>query len=294
MTSESDGARPPIPGSAEDEISEPQILKRIGATYRHIDAAKIVAASLYEPSSGSRLARFDSLLDWSAPSQLAMRGLSAAADHLDAVRLTLDARRLFPFAQLTLIRSALIGAATTAWMLSPADDDESWRRALRAEHEEKIRLRTYGNDAAPLIAPENRDIAAESRARIEARIRDVGRLAGEMNLSIPNFTNEVLPAATEAAFGSESSLRDHALLVWRAGSGAAHGLVQALLHGPDVRRHDEQGTMAAHTLGGGLTTIADPFMAAFWLSVTGWRLLEKHGGARFAPDVTMRAGLPPL
>jgi len=49
--------------------------------------------------------------------------------------------------------------------------------------------------------------------------------------------------------------------------------------------------MALHVMGGSMTAVADSFMAAFWFGVTGWRLLERHGGAKFAPAVTMRDGL---
>jgi hypothetical protein len=70
-------------------------------------------------------------------------------------------------------------------------------------------------------------------------------------------------------------------------------MVQVLLHGPDVQHSDvvqlgDGSAMAAHTLGGGPATIANPYMAAYWLSVGGWRLVERHGGTPLSPAVTMR------
>ena len=57
-------------------------------------------------------------------SQVAWAGLAAASDHLQAIRVHLDPPRgtalnLFPFAQFTLSRSALIGACQAVWVLAP-------------------------------------------------------------------------------------------------------------------------------------------------------------------------------
>src|SRR5687767_6128357 len=112
----------------EEPLTDEYLLARISQTYDHLDAVRRVVANLYAPLPQSRLALFDDRLPWSPPSQLAVRGLGVAFDHLDAVRTTLDAHRLMPYAQLTLVRSALIGAATTTWMLCPEDDEESWQR----------------------------------------------------------------------------------------------------------------------------------------------------------------------
>lgn len=62
-------------------------------------------------------------MDWKPwpLSQLAFGGLAAARDHLQAIRVHIEAGQLFPLATDTLLRGALLGAAQTVWMLAPDD-----------------------------------------------------------------------------------------------------------------------------------------------------------------------------
>lgn len=79
-------------------------------------------------------------------SQLATGGLSAAFDHLDAVRWQIETRRLFVYAPLSLARSALLGAAQAGWLLADSDRSVRLRRSrvvveyMYTEHERYLRL----------------------------------------------------------------------------------------------------------------------------------------------------------
>jgi len=208
------------------------------------------------------------------------------------VRVTLEARQVMPYAQLALIRSALIGAATTTWILAPEDDESSWQRALHVEWDEKNQLLRYARCIHRMPATEFDVPHLDAEiARVEQRIEQVQELASAGFSKSPNMTDAVIPAAAACAFPKMPEMATRAELLWRAVSGAAHSLVQVLIHGPEVEHRNPKDGMAEHILGSGIRTIAESFMAVFWFSVTGWRLLERHGGAKFAPAITMREGL---
>lgn len=84
----------------------------------------------YVPMAGSALAADDNDWPYMPVSQVAWIGLGGAADHLDAIKRQLTNRPipLHPYAQLTLCRSALVGACQAVWVLSPDNPTTRLRR----------------------------------------------------------------------------------------------------------------------------------------------------------------------
>jgi hypothetical protein len=68
--------------------------------------------------------------DWSfyPTSTVAWTALHSAVDHLNAIRIHIEAKQQLPLAHLTLCRSALIGGAQAVWVLEPHDRDLRLRR----------------------------------------------------------------------------------------------------------------------------------------------------------------------
>lgn len=106
-----------------------ELLDMIRETFPTLDRWGRRLADGYVPASGSDLAVDDE--DWtpSRASQMALMGLGSARDHLHAVRVLIEARQLFPYAQLSLIRGALIGSSQAVWLLSPTDSSTRVERA---------------------------------------------------------------------------------------------------------------------------------------------------------------------
>ncbi len=104
------------------------MIEAVRATFPILDEWHETLAEPYVPQAGSELARDDT--DWPPVrlSQVAIMGLGSARDHLHAVRVLIEAGELFPFAQSTLIRAALVGAEQAVWVLTPQDPAERLSR----------------------------------------------------------------------------------------------------------------------------------------------------------------------
>src|SRR5690349_10164537 len=78
--------------------------------------------------AGSDLAADDVDGPWPRVSEVVMGSLIAAHDHLVAVRDHVRFRRLYLYADATLLRSALLSAAQAVWILAPGERTERQRR----------------------------------------------------------------------------------------------------------------------------------------------------------------------
>ena len=110
-------------------------LRLLRSTFPTLDEWGVDLESAFVPGQGSALAVDDT--DWiPVPvSQVAVMGLGSARDHLQAVRVLIEAGQVFPFAHSTLIRSAVVGGAQAVWVLAPEDPATRIDRArLLAEH----------------------------------------------------------------------------------------------------------------------------------------------------------------
>ena len=131
---------------------------QIRATFADLDAWGVRLRTVYRPAPGSDLAADD--LDWPVlpVSQVAIAGMGSARDHLQAVRvhLDLDLPEVFPFAQGTLLRTAMLSAAQAVWVLAPdapADRVKNARTLARHTYEQHL---LYLRDLQSLAPVERR------------------------------------------------------------------------------------------------------------------------------------------
>lgn len=231
------------------------------------------AAQVFVPNAGSALHEDDQ--DWPTlpVSQLAHVGLAVAADHLDAIRSHLNAPHWFAFADLTICRSALVGASQAVWLLAPDDRPD---RLARARMLAADALRYHGQYMAALKAANpnepNAPLVASHIAMRSAELK-AKRLEGGSVVRHEN-TRMIREAAT-AAFPPE--LAAEASLEWQSGSGAAHGFAWPILNSPNTKQigaaADDAGLVefqAAASLG----RIANGYFAAFHMARAGWSLLK--------------------
>lgn len=253
---------------------------QVRATFADLDAWGARVRTPYVPLPGSELATDD--LDWPAfpASQVAASGIGAARDHLQAVRVHLEVRpaQLFPFAQATLVRTAMLSAAQAVWVLAPdARSDRVARARTLAQHTYEQHLLFLRDLQALTAAPHtgNDSVAAHVALRL-AELR--ARRAADGQKSKFEATATIEQAALATWGRPELALE--AKVEWRHGSGAAHGLSWALLGqaGTTQAGAPDADGVAAFEAAGSIEGLSNPYLCAHGLLVRAWDLLERRGG----------------
>lgn len=250
---------------------------KLKATFPILETWQQRASTALRPEPGSDLEGDDQ--DWPpAPvSQIAQVGLQVATDHLRAIRVHIDRRRLFGFAQPTLCRSALLGAAQAVWVLAPEDRPERLKRARTvvayAQRKHLQYLRGLESTASKLR--ENTSIVA---AHVETRVKELDQKRDEAGERSELNNTEMIREAVRAAFGDMYAAE--AVLVWQSGSGAAHGFVWPLLGTAATVQSSaaNEAGIAEFQTGGSLSGMSNAYFAAFHLAGHGWKLLLRRGG----------------
>jgi hypothetical protein len=258
-------------------VTEESALKAIESTYATLDDWQRRGEAGYSPRKGSALADDDRDWPYMPVSQIAWMGLWTTTDHLRAIRPHIQAKTLFPMAHLTLCRSALIGAAQAVWVLAPDDGQKRTERArtvaayLYAEQLKCLRLLRRSGDGSDENAAIHLNLVTERSAQLDAK-----RAADEQNAKL-DYTG-MIEQATAAAFG-DPRYTNEAVLAWREGSGAAHGLSWPFFGTVAMRQSgsaDDDG-MATFGVGGTLSVISNPYCAAFQIASKGRELIERRG-----------------
>jgi hypothetical protein len=232
----------------------------------------------FRPEQGSELETDDQ--DWPQipVSEIAHVGLQVAADHLLAVRVHIEAHRLFAFSHLTLCRSALLGAAQAVWVLAP--DDRALRlkraRTVAAYGQWKHLQYLRGLQGIAQQPDQNTDTVA---AVVDSRVEELDQkrnAAGEvLKLNNTDMIREAVGAVFDAAHAAE------AVVVWQSGSGAAHGFVWPMLGTVDTMQSSpaDHAGIAEFQVGGSLSRMSNGYFAAFYMADRGWKLLRQRGKA---------------
>lgn len=259
-------------------------LQRIEDTFSDLDLWDRRTSAGFVPQPGSVLALDDE--DWKPwrLSQLAFGGLAAAQDHLEAIRVHIEARRLFPLATDTLLRGALLGAAQAVWLLAPDDRAERLDFARCAAAEMHKRHREWLTDLRKIPA-EPHEGTETVYAHVMEREDELMAKRAAVGQSRKFEATNIIERAADTVFGPATVTE--ARTVWRSLSGAAHGLAWPLLGRTGTEQTsaaDGQG-MADFQSGGSLDASLNAYLLAYGLSVKGWELLDLRGSA---PAQTVR------
>ena len=233
-----------------------------------------------KPQPGTDLALDDEDWPYFPPSTVAWTGLGSATDHLDAIRRHINIGSMFPIADLTLCRSALIGAAQAVWTLAP---DDKPTRLLRVR---TVLAYTYKNHLQYLNGLQELDgpsqIGTDHVAEtVKVRKEQLAAKRKADNQTKDLDTTLMIRQAAQATFPQQLELADEAVLAWRSSSGAAHGLAWPLLGTSGTIQTQLAGAdgMGLYLAGGSLKRIANVYLAAFHLANRGWRLIRSRGVA---------------
>lgn len=198
----------------------------IRSTFTDLDDWGLRLQQPWRPDPGTPLETDD--LDWPPfpVTQVAVAGLDSARDHLQAVRVHIDAGQLFPFAQSRLLRTAALAAAQAVWVLAPEGSAERVERARICVLEINDQHRKFLTDLQSL-APEPHEGTDKVAAHVATRLGELKALrAADGQTETFNATG-IIRSAALSTFGDEAIALE-AQVEWRRGSGAAHGLC-----GPD-------------------------------------------------------------
>lgn len=261
--------------------------KLIWDTFPQLDRWR-AAESPFRPGSGSELLGDDDDWPWEPLSETAHRGLVVATDHLQAVRVHLEPGsghpNLFPFAQTTLCRTALVGAAQAVWLLAPPRRSDRLCRhhtlitEVNTKHRQYLReLLTYPADNEEL-----RTNVEKALERVENRLQEMKAKRAALGEKDPFYNTTMIEEAAREVFGDRpdgAELVLSAVLEWRAGSGAAHGFSWQALGGPGMKQAgpaDANG-VGTFVVGGTAEALANPYLTAYHMCAQGWRLLRRRG-----------------
>lgn len=240
---------------------------------------------LFVPAVGSELRTDDSEWRYQPLSQMAKSGLDVAAEHLYAVRVLIDAGQLFPFGHRALIRTALLGATYAVWLLDPSDPYERARRHRVFVEMVYRRHLQYLEELLTLATDEDsqewRNTCTVQR-HLSSRKDELDALRASKGEKARWEDTSAIAEAARATFGTQQNVDElvkEALLAWRIGSGAAHGLVWSVLGQPGTSAAagpDAEG-MAVFHAEGTFSAIANSYMLVYWMTTYGWGLLRRRG-----------------
>ena len=214
-------------------VNEAEAAEKIRSTFDQVELWH--STPLFVPTVGSQLRADDDTWPYMSISQLSKVGLDVAAEHLYASRLLIDAHELFPFAHRSLLRTALVGAAQTVWLLGDDVPAERTRRHRVLMATMYHRHRQYLAELLTLndIRGEPHDANTQLvHDHITMRKEELDRLRAQGSEKATWNDTEVIKQAARATWDTHpdvDALVQEALLEWQAGSGASHGLIWSAL-----------------------------------------------------------------
>lgn len=261
-------------GDRTPGTGQPTALDHICGTFRELDLWGRRSALVNRPRPGSELARDDAeAIGWHT-SQLAIAGLGAARNHLQAVRVHIDARQSFPDATGTLIRGAMLGGAQAVWLLAPDDGP------TRAKRTRVLAVEVLDNHRKALsdllkLNPEHEG-TQQVLAHVTKRLGEVRRRREDLGESAGYSNTTLIEQAAIATLGQGFDVEARA--EWRRMSGNAHGLPWAVMGVSGTNRTsegDETG-FASYAAGGAHEDFVNSYALAYRMLRHGWALYDRR------------------
>jgi hypothetical protein len=257
--------------------------RRIRATFGQVDLWR--RTPLFVPIVGAELRADDAEWPYLATSQLAKVGLDVAAEHLHVIQVLVEAGQILPFSYRSVLRTALVGATQTVWLLAPdrVEDRATRTRTLVAEM-----YRRHGQYLGALL--ELDDLQHQPRhANTQIVYDHVVKRAGQMG-TIRTLADEkaawndtqAIEEAAQFAFADQPNheqLVKESLTEWMAGSGTSHGLVWPMFGTAGTTAQttpDADGRVVIEATGS-LMRVENAYMLAYQMTKVGWRLLRRRG-----------------
>lgn len=222
-------------------------------------------------------------------SQLAWWGMSVGVEHVDATLRLLQAQvgdggPIFPAANFTVLRAALVGSAQSIVLLAPRRRDERTSYGLQIAHEEYRQLLNFRKRVLehPGLVPAARDAATRKDylTRSTTKLAEIASLLDARGLPKRLTDTSMIERAAALVHADPTDadlLRSSVEMEWALGSGAAHGRLLMTLQRPSSFR-TEGGNTAL--LASTYEEVAMPIVGVFLMLNDAWRLWDLRRRAR--------------
>lgn len=205
--------------------------------------------------------------------------LASAVDHMQAIRVLIEADSLHPMATFSLSRSALLASSTAIWLLAEREAKQRQARGLIWVREVLEKQRDWHSTAAKTQEVYWGRLATVAcfnlmrRRGIEwAFVREDLPRASRM----PNSTRIVTYAAERAFQGGTAQMAQYIVAHWQSASSDAHGLPWgALQRGADGRREPSGSVLHEFQMGGDLGVTVRHLHEAAVMTSWAWRRLDE-------------------
>ena len=237
------------------------------------------ARSPEAPQRGANLAADDTVWPARRVSETARLALVASSEHLQLACQVVDGPRGYATALHTVLRGALLGAATAVWIVGPDDAQERQQRALRLAAEWYRRIGQYGEISRPHCPPQDLsnldDQIQHSRAQ-QDKVRILWKATPTITAREKPKDTKVIDWIADFLFHTDASKATSVRRQWAELSGDAHALGWQLVTRRTAPMTREPGGFRLTATEGSIEQIAEPYLAAFDVLKRGWSLFDRR------------------
>lgn len=244
-----------------------------------VDGWVLRGRSPEEPQPGADLASDDKLFPARRTSESARLALIASSEHLQLACQVVDGPRGYATALHTVLRSALLGAATAVWIVGPSDPHERQQRALRQAREWYRRVALYGETCRPHCPPQ--ELPHLSRQIEDARaqaavVRGLWQASPTLTADEKPDDTKIVGWVADFLFPSDLAKATTIRRDWAEHSGDAHALGWQLLSRRTSPLQRERSGFHMTVAEADVDKVADPYLAAFAVLKRGWGFFDQR------------------
>jgi len=200
--------------------------------------------------------------------------LILAGEHLRMAQVVMAAGHLYPSAQFTVLRGALVGASQAVWILSPDDAAVRRERGMVAVTSIHAELGKFYAEVGKGLEEDHPDFASlkdqeKWLADRQAKVNEVRTSAQTLNQT--SMIHEALGFAFKDAAKQEAGR-----LLWRQMSADAHVLGWSVVQRAQRQTPERKSGLSIHEIEGDAKHIAQPFVCAFEILRRGWSLFDQR------------------
>ncbi len=249
------------------------------ATRTAVDAWVQRASSLEEPQPGSDLESDDRIFPARRVSETARLALIASSEHLQLACQVVDGPRGYATALHTVLRGALLGAATAVWLVGPSDPHERQQRALRHAREWYRRMAQYSETCRPHCPPQDvprLDEQIDHAKEQAAAVRGLWRASSTLTADHQPRDTEIIGWVADFLFATDLDRATTIRRDWAEHSGDAHALGWQLVTRRTSPMRREPGVYRITMSQADVDRLADPYLAAFAVLRRGWSYFDQR------------------
>lgn len=269
----------PLIDEAQNEVlslivSLPAELRPIEAFWPKLEMRYWSCSSDWPPLPGSELATDEQQWPTMPSGASTWFCLIAAQDHLRLFKHLLESETVHPIASESILRGALVAAATAAWLVLPKDGDTRHERAWLYALDCYRNRSTWSNLAQRLAldAEAFETAQREDKDRI-TRLRSLLKESSQTPTPDRMNLTSVIDWVAGTVFLEHPEAGHATKLLWRQLGASVHSLSWSTVVTPDsiVENQGQIGSLSKIVYSGSYSTLREGFLASFHLMEAAWR-----------------------